>query len=84
MVEGLFAGYKQRVNGKWSGEYLVYDRLSYQNWDGIRDLPVHTTKELYLPGSAADSRDDEDFQFPVRDGDWKSKALTLNCYIQRK
>ena len=32
MVEGLFAGYKWHSDGKWRGEYLVYDRTSYENW----------------------------------------------------
>ena len=82
MVEGLFAGYKMHSDGKWRGEYLVYDRLAYENWDGKLPLSVHTTKELYIPGQAADSRDLPEFQFPVRDGDWKSKAPMLNRYVQ--
>ena len=82
MVEGLFAGYKLHTDGKWRGEYKVYDRVSYENWKGVRPLPVHVTKELYLPGEAADSKDRDEFQFPVRDGDWNSQAPTLNRYIQ--
>ena len=69
MVEGLFAGYKQHTDGKFRGEYLVYDRTSYENWKGVIDLPIHTTKELYVPGTAADSKDPDEFQFPVRDGE---------------
>ena len=84
MVEGLFAGYKMHTDGKWRGEYLVYDRTFYENWNGNIDIPVHVTKELYLPGDAADSRDKNEFQFPVRDGDWRSKAPSLNRYIQRR
>ena len=80
MVEGLFAGYKQHTDGKFRGEYLVYDRTSYENWKGLIDLPIHTTKEIYIPGDAADSRDAPEFQFPVRDGDWHSKAPELNRY----
>ena len=30
MVEGLLAGYKQHTDGKFRGEYLVYDRASYE------------------------------------------------------
>ena len=83
MVEGLFAGYKLHTDGKWRGEYYVYDRVFYENWKGNIDVPVHTTKELYLPGEAADSRDEDAFQFPVRDGDWVSKAPSLNHYRRR-
>ena len=39
MVEGLFAGYKLGHDAKWKGEYLVYDRLSYENWTGKYELP---------------------------------------------
>ena len=53
MVEGLFAGYKVLHDARWNDEYLVYDRIAYENWDGRRDLAVHTTKELYIPGAAA-------------------------------
>ena len=81
MVEGLFAGYKVLHDARWNGEYLVYDRMAYENWNGQGDLPVHTTKELYVPGTAADSKDLPNFQFPVRDGDWVSKAPTLNRYV---
>ena len=55
MVEGLFAGYKLLHDARWNGEYLVYDRMAYENWDGRCDLPLHTTKELYVPGSTPDS-----------------------------
>ena len=58
--------------------------MAYENWDGKRDLPVHTTKEVYVPGSTPDSKDLPDFQFPVKDGDWKSKAPMLNRYVPRK
>ena len=78
MVEGLFAGYKVLHDARWNGEYLVYDRVAYKNWNGKLDLPVHTTKELYVPGDAADSRDLPGFQFPVRNGDWKSQAPYFN------
>ena len=82
MIEGLFAGYKLLHDARWNGEYLVYDRMAYENWDGMRDLPVHTTKELYVPGSTPDSRDERYFQFPVRDGLWSSKAPSLNRYVR--
>ena len=59
---------------------MVYDRTSYENWKGVIDLPTHTTKELYVPGTAADSKDPDEFQFPVRDGEWQSKAPELNRY----
>ena len=84
MVEGLFAGYKLHTDGKFRGEYLVYDRTSYENYKGHREVPIHTTKEIYLPGTAADSRDSDQYQFPVKDGDWKSQAPQLRRYIQRK
>ena len=84
MVEGLFAGYKTHTDGKWRGECKVYDRVSYENWKGIGDLPIHVTKELYLPGTTPDSRDQDEFQFPVRDGDWKSMAPSLSRYKHRR
>ena len=85
MVEGLFAGYKLQHDAKWRDEYLVYDRLSYENWTGKYELPVHETKELYILGSAADSRDaSSSFQFPVKDGDWKSMAEEANRYVRNR
>ena len=85
MVEGLFAGYKLQRDAKWRGEYLVYDRLSYENWTGTYELPVHEAKELYIPGSAADSRDaSSSFQLPVKDGDWKSMAEEANRYVRNR
>ncbi len=61
MVPGLFAGYKILHDGRWKGEYMVYDKESYENWTGKTALPMHATKEIYLPGQAPDSRDDDDF-----------------------
>ncbi len=83
MVPGLFAGYKLLHNGLWKGEYLVYDKEAYELWNGTTALPVHTTKELYLLGAAGDSRDADVFQFPVRDGDWKSKCVEAPKYVQK-
>ena len=73
MVEGLFAGYKQHTDG-------TYDRTSYENWKGLIELPIRTTKEFYVPGEAANSRDSDEFQFLVKDGEWISKAPELNRY----
>ena len=82
MVEGFFAGYKLLHDARWNGEYLVYDKDAYENRDGSRDLPIHTTKELYVPVSTPDSIDEPDFQFPVRDGQWVSMAPLLNRYVR--
>ena len=85
MVEGLFAGYKLHHDAKWKGEYLVYDRLSYENWTGKYEPPAHVTKEIYIPGQAADSRDAASVhQFPVKDGDWVSKAVGENRYVRNR
>ena len=62
-----------------------HDRLSYENWTGKYELPIHVTKELYLPGDAADPRDAAStFQFPVKDGDWISNAVEANRYIRNR
>ena len=84
MVEGVFAGYKLSHDARWRGEYLVYDRTSYENWNGKYELPIHVTKELYIPGGYADSRDlHKTFRFPVEDGGWKSQAPSMNRYVRR-
>ena len=38
-----------------------------------------------VPGEAADSRETPGiFQFPVKDGDWRSKAVEANRYIRKR
>ncbi|MDP7647001.1 MAG: hypothetical protein QGH82_02875, partial [Candidatus Woesearchaeota archaeon] len=68
MVPGIFAGYKFNHRGLWTGDYLVYDYEAYQNWTGSYNLPLHTTKEIYLPGQAPDSKEDDAFVFPAAIG----------------
>ena len=43
MVEGLFAGYKLLHDARWSGEYLVHDRL------GWRTRPAHPHDQGGVP-----------------------------------
>ena len=85
MVEGASAGYKLARDARWRGECVVDDRVNYENWTGKCELLIRIKQELYIPGDNADSRDATNvFQFPVKDGDWKSQAPSLNRYVQKR
>ena len=84
MVPGIFAGYKFNHRGLWTGDYLVYDYEAYQNWTGSYNLPQHTTKEIYLPGQAPDSKDDDEFVFPAAVGEIQSKCPDTPKYVKRE
>ena len=84
MVPGIFAGYKFNHKGLWTGDYLVYDYEAYQNWTGSYNLPLHTTKEIYLPGQAPDSKEDDAFVFPAAIGEIRSKCTEAPKYVKGK
>ena len=58
-VEGLFMGYHLHAGGKWSGDYYVISRTSYEEKDAERDIYLKRVKEVF-PSAP--------LKFPIKDG----------------
>ena len=84
MVAGIFAGYNFDHRGKLMGDYYVYDAEAYENWTGSYSLLLRTTKELYLPGQAPDSKDELVYIFPAAGGETKPRCKDVPKYVPRR
>ena len=66
LVPCIFVGYKLYPGGIWREEYLVIDFEAFQSIRSGLHIADHDTKEIYVPGTAPDDKDQH--SFPVRIG----------------
>ena len=75
--DGIFCGYRMHSGGVWAGQYLVIDAERFQEvkHDTMHVAYEHGVSEVYVPGTAADDKQDK-LQFPCKTGLWKESGAT--------